>query len=48
MATATDLGVAYEKSDKSILRLLNIRCTSFTISISIAFDNYFFEFIVLS
>ena len=28
MATATDDNAAYEKSDKSIWRLLNIRCTS--------------------
>ena len=27
MATAIDDNVAYEKSDKSIWRLLNIRCT---------------------
>ena len=28
MATTTDDNAAYEKSDKSIWRLLNIRCTS--------------------
>ena len=28
MATAIDNNAAYEKSDKSIWRLLNIRCTS--------------------